>query len=130
MEAGQLAAYDGVMPLQQLAPRRIADRGRPLGRADDVREEDGGQDALRLDSSGELRDEPRRQLHRRKVSLVVDPREDAPEGRQLGELCSLNPRRDVVARSRTRGMRDDQRGDAHRGEDVLNIELHCSARRR
>src|SRR3954447_21521770 len=81
LEAGQLAAHDGVMPLQQLPPGRIAERGRALGRADDVREEDGRQDALRLDSAGELRDESRRQRHRRPVSLVVGPRVDSTEGR-------------------------------------------------
>jgi len=77
LEAGELAADDSVMPLQQLPPLRVTESCRPLGRADDVGEEDGREDALRLHLARELRDELRRRGHHRPVGLVVDPREDA-----------------------------------------------------
>src|SRR6185312_6684925 len=41
-EAGELPGNGVVVCLQQLAPTAVAERRRPLGGADDVREEDGG----------------------------------------------------------------------------------------
>src|SRR5690349_20246017 len=104
LELRELTAHDGVMPLQELSPARVAEGRSSLGRADDVHEEDGREDALRLDLAGELRDEPCRRRHRRLMSLVVDPAVDAPERRQLGDFCSLDAHRDVLGRSWTRGM--------------------------
>jgi hypothetical protein len=73
LEPGELAADDRVMPLKQLSPGRVAQSGRQLRRADDVREEDGREHPLRADALGEPRDEALSRLHRRAVSLVVDP---------------------------------------------------------
>ena len=44
----ELLPDDGVMPLQQLAPAPVAELGRLLGRADDVREEDRREHAVGL----------------------------------------------------------------------------------
>src|SRR6478672_4797786 len=83
LKAGELAPYDGVVLLQQLPPGRIAERGGPFGRADDVREEDGRQNALRHDPARELREELSRRCDCRLMSVVVGPRVDPLERRQL-----------------------------------------------
>ena len=46
-EADQLSAHESMVTLKQLAPGTIPELRRPLGRADDVSEENRSQDALR-----------------------------------------------------------------------------------
>ena len=55
-----------------------------------------------LGRPGEARDEALGRLHRRAVGLVVDPRVDASELRQLGDLGASDPRGGVVAGARER----------------------------
>ena len=52
LEPRELAADDRVMPLEELAPGRVAESRRQLGRADDVREEDRREYALRARPAG------------------------------------------------------------------------------
>src|SRR5581483_11728882 len=47
-EAGELAAYELVVAREQLPPGAIAERGRTLAGRDDIREQDGRQDAVAL----------------------------------------------------------------------------------
>ena len=126
----KLAANDGVMPLKQFSPGRVADARGELGRADDIREEDRREHSLRTTGMGEARDEVRGRLHRRAVRLVIDPGVDTPEGRKIHELGAANPLRSEVAGPGKDGPWEDQGRNADGGKDVGDVELHRGAERR
>ena len=75
---------------------RVAEPRRELGRADDVGEEDGREDPLRVDAFGEPRDEARVAAIVARCDVVVYPCVDAAELRQLDDLRSSDPLGGVV----------------------------------
>src|SRR5207247_6313418 len=92
-EAGELAANDAVVALDQLGPRSVAEPTCALGRADEVGEQDGREHAFgdrrRLAPREELLDrvEDLVRLHVRDVILAVE----------LDEPCTRKPLGDVAA---------------------------------
>ncbi|HEV2005985.1 MAG TPA: hypothetical protein VGQ85_05155, partial [Candidatus Limnocylindrales bacterium] len=130
VESRELAANDRVVPLEELAPGRVAKASCQLRRADDIGEQDRREDALRLGASPESRDEAGRGFHRRAVGVVVDPRIDAAELRQLNDLGSPDPRCRVVPRAGQCWSRKDERRHPNGREHVADIELHDGSIRR
>ena len=71
--AGELLPDQRVVPGEQRPPLSVPERGCPLGRSDDVREEDRGEDALRLGRLSQTAHEQLRLAHDEIVRLRVHP---------------------------------------------------------
>src|SRR5207245_4718090 len=74
-EAHELATYELVMALQQLAPTAVAECGRLLARADDVAKEDGGEHTVGLGRLVRLPGSPEKPLHLRQNRLGIADRD-------------------------------------------------------
>src|SRR5438067_5415928 len=70
-----------------------------------------------------MRMEPLTLAHRLLVDVVIDPREEAVETQQLGELASGDPPCDVFRLGTLIGLAQNQRRHAHRGQDVAHVRV-------
>ena len=120
-EAHELAAHQLVVLLEQRAPCAVAQRRRFLAGADDVREEDGGEDSVRFDLGvlprGDVGEEA---FELREKPLLVATGRGEVRTRQLHEARARNvigqvaPATDVPSSSLL--PMHDQSGDANRRE--------------
>ena len=117
--------------VEQLAPGAVADLGRALGRADDVREHHGGKDALGRAGGARAGDELLELVHER-VGVVEE--DDALAARQLDEACAGHVVADELGVAAVDPVvalaAGDERGDADQREDVAHVGLADHAHRR
>ena len=90
--AGERGAHERVMAVEQLAPAAVADLRGPLGRADDVREQDGGEHAL---------GRPRGARAGHELLHLVDDRLDLVEEAAPSRVPGSSTKRAPGTRSRT-----------------------------
>src|SRR5262249_42099406 len=89
----ELAADEGVVAREQLAPGRVAELRRALGRGDDVREHDRGEHPVRRGRRREALDEALRFTEQHRVVLRVGPAEPVAQALDLAPARARCPGR-------------------------------------
>ena len=118
------------MPLEELPPASVAELRRLRGRADDVREENRGEDAVGL---ALLPPAGLPHLLHEPADLALDelccrPAEgEVADSGNLDETCRRNVRSDVARNvdrdDRVLGAVQDERRDTHRRQDVPDVDV-------
>src|SRR5512133_594203 len=136
-EADKLSADQRVMTLEQFPPGAVAELGRSLRGADDVREKDGRENPLRFGlgpAAGlpHLLEEPFNFVgdqHR-----GVSPEREMPGAGYLGNARGGDPRchvlRNLSGHERVVGAVQDQRWHAHRRQHVAHVDLFVHSMQR
>ena len=121
VELPQPAANESVMSLEKRTPRRVPELSRTFCGADDVCEEHGRENSIRLLRPAQARQELRGLAHRLLVHLVIDPREEPAQPGQLGDLTCGDSRRDVLRLGAQLRFAENERWHAHRRQDVAHV---------
>ena len=112
------------MPLQELTPGPITDRGRHLGRSHDIGEHHRGQAPIRRPRGARAEDERFDLGDDRR--LVAGPRE-VVDARQLHVACPVDAFSDVASEARAEdgriGVGDRERRDVDGRQDVPDVEV-------
>ena len=117
--------------LEQLAPAAVAELDGPLGRADDVGEEDGGQHAVGLRVPAACRSGTPRSRRRSRRRSPAEIQWSSPG--QLDELRARDPGGEVAALRDVdvvvAGAVEHERRHLDRGEDVPDVDVRVHAQR-
>ena len=84
------------MTLEKRSPCRVSELSRTFRGAHNVGEQHGCEDPIRLIRPGEVGQEALVLAHRLLVHVIVDPREESAQLRQLRDLARWDSRGDVV----------------------------------
>jgi hypothetical protein len=126
-ESLELPAGHAHVPVQELSPAAITDRGRPLGRAHDVGEHHGDEYAVRLSGGSRARDElldlVDQEIHRR----LIEGLEQVVVAGKLDLLGAADVLRQVATgldgdRSISHAM-ENQGGCLDGGQDLADVDV-------
>src|SRR2546423_484745 len=120
----ELATYQRVMLLEEVAPGMVTERCRALGGADDVGKEDGGEHPIGLGGRPDAGEELFDLVDH--LALVANKRKVVRPGK-LEEPGIRDSSRDVATlfdvRVEVTGAVEDERRHANRGKDVADVDL-------